>query len=993
MGSALGTTAPPPDHGVLYRDIRDFGAIPGNNPAANRRAIQAAIDSLDPSLIPSRTYGAWGVVYIPGNDQPWAIDGPIFLDQNQVKIVGDGPSSRVAMTYPHTDHCFILGVQRKPQGVALSPDHFVDLYGKLDATAAPTAGTRFGFRTKGDAHLAQHGGPLNYAVDFWASTRQITVEFATDFAATPYSDGPYFGLSDMAKLCPWMLHAAGGQFNIDFQTADPTDPTAAGKGRQVNFNPPTGTGIHRIAFQIDLVNAVITAYIDGTQVAIVNYAGADFIPSANLKFAPNQDSAFLIGASGRGSNAVGSQYYVTGASLDRTIYGLRVSQGLRYASEGVGTPQRRLDGGAINDFSTYFQNDAATIALFPFLDPPATAAATRLIGVQSGSCCQNVQTSTLALSASHASNFSSTTNHLFQDLQVLGRAATPYGMAVALGFALHVDFERVTLAGGSHGLGSLVFGANYPIRLNHCHLAGADAGLFTDYAIASADDLTFDTLGRLAMRLSNGTEFVGRSIFVPSGNAEYVVKSSGQVFIDNINIDFEGTNYPSIATFYASTVQGLPIGGQFVLSNLQCGTIAPGTPLIKLHDGPGSGLPQATFRLQDLILYGQDYATIVQTDSPTWTGEVRADLDIECPYVQTIGSGRNVVSRHGHFVGPPRYSSWTKGAHVLDVPWPGDGQFTQWRCASTGTYGTSTPPAWSGLAPLDVSGDALAAYLYDHSYWSVGATTHAGYFTDYAQALVLNRLLTGGAATAPSGIWVGLSMLRGYRYGNTAEPSGGGYARVATTAATWAPSSGGATSNTSTINFPMPTAAWGSIRTLFLADAASGGNVIAEVEIDPLVANAGMVVSFAPGVLALARSPKPRALSPSTCDAINNFWLRGAALAAPSLYVALSTNAADASVAPTEPAGGYSRVPAPATSLSPATTNLGLAYDVQITNPAAIAFPAPTAAWGTIRSVYLMDAATGGNVLAAANLTIPRTIAAGDPPKSFAPGALWVTRA
>lgn len=990
MGSALGTASPPQDHGVIYRDIRDFGAIPGNNPAANRKAIQAAIDSLDPSLIPARTYGAWGVVYIPGSDQPWAIDGPIFLDQSQVKVVGDGPSSRVAMTYPRTDHCFILGVQRRPQGVALTPDHFVDLYGKLDSTAAPAAGNRFGFRTRGDAHLAQHGGPLNYAADFWASTRQITVEFATDFAATPYSDGPYFGLSDMAKLCPWMLHAAGGQFNIDFQTADPADPAAPGKGRQVNFNPPTTAGVHRIAFQVDLVNAAITAYVDGTQVAVVNYAGADFTPAANLKFAPNQDSAFLVGASGRGSNAVGSQYYVTGASLDRTVYGLRVSQGLRYAADGVGTPQRRLDGGTINDYSTYFQNDAATIALFPFLDPPATAAATRVVGVQSGSCCQNVQTSALALSAAHASNYSSTTNHLFQDLQILGRSASPYGMAVALGFALHVDFERVTLAGGSHGLGSLVFGANYPIRLNHCHLAGADAGLFTDYAIASADDLTFDAIGRAAMRLSNGTEFVGRSIFVPPGNAEYVVKSCGQVFIDNINIDFEGGSFPSIATFHASAAQGLPIGGQLVLSNLQCGTIAPGTPLVKLHDASGSGLPQATFRLQDLILYGQDYAAIVQTDSPTWSGEVRAELDIECPYVQTLGAGRNVVSRHGHFVGPPRYTSWAKGAHVLDVSAPADGQFSQWRCAASGTYGTPTPPAWSGLAPMDVSGDALAAYLYDHTYWSAGPSTHAGYYTNYAHALVLNRLLAGGGATPPPAVYLGLSILRGFRYGNAAEPSGGGYARVA---CTWNASSGGSTANASAITFPTPTAPWGSIRTLFLADAASGGNVIAEVEIDSIAVNAGTLVSFAAGALSLARSSRLRALGPSICDAINNFWLRGAALAAPTLHVALSTGAADPTVAPAEPGGGYARVAAPAASWSSATTNLGLAYDGQVANLAAVAFPAPTAAWGTIRAVYLMDAATGGNVVAASSLTIPRTIAAGDPPKSFASGALWITRA
>ena len=35
-----------------------------------------------------------------------------------------------------------------------------------------------------------------------------------------------------------------------------------------------------------------------------------------------------------------------------------------------------------------------------------------------------------------------------------------------------------------------------------------------------------------------------------------------------------------------------------------------------------------------------------------------------------------------------------------------------------------------------------------------------------------------------------------------------------------------------------------------------------------------------------------------------------------------------------------------------------------VTNRQALEFPAPNSDWGTVRSVYLMDAASGGNVVA-----------------------------
>lgn len=129
--------------------------------------------------------------------------------------------------------------------------------------------------------------------------------------------------------------------------------------------------------------------------------------------------------------------------------------------------------------------------------------------------------------------------------------------------------------------------------------------------------------------------------------------------------------------------------------------------------------------------------------------------------------------------------------------------------------------------------------------------------------------------------------------------------------------------------------------------------------------------------------------------AILNYLLGGVALTSPgTLYVALSTAAySDAATGSsmTEVSAsstGYARVavtnnatnwPA-ATGSSPATKQ----------NGTAITFPTATASWGTITSFYIVDAASGGNVLYGGDLTATKSIAAGDT-ATFAAASITVT--
>jgi hypothetical protein len=95
----------------------------------------------------------------------------------------------------------------------------------------------------------------------------------------------------------------------------------------------------------------------------------------------------------------------------------------------------------------------------------------------------------------------------------------------------------------------------------------------------------------------------------------------------------------------------------------------------------------------------------------------------------------------------------------------------------------------------------------------------------------------------------------------------------------------------------------------------------------------------------------------------------GNAFTAPSnYYVALYTVAPTASGGGTEvTGGGYVRRSATFTTSA-----------TQSTNQSAIEFPTASAAYGTVVAASVMDATSGGNLLAFANLTAAKTIGIGD---------------
>ena len=105
-------------------------------------------------------------------------------------------------------------------------------------------------------------------------------------------------------------------------------------------------------------------------------------------------------------------------------------------------------------------------------------------------------------------------------------------------------------------------------------------------------------------------------------------------------------------------------------------------------------------------------------------------------------------------------------------------------------------------------------------------------FTNRTSAATLNYIFgrTSDFDTQPT-LHVGLSTADpGDTGASLAEPSGNGYARVATNSTVWDDATVANPSvldNGSAINFPSPTGSWGTVTHFVIFDALTNGNVIA----------------------------------------------------------------------------------------------------------------------------------------------------------------------
>lgn len=119
--------------------------------------------------------------------------------------------------------------------------------------------------------------------------------------------------------------------------------------------------------------------------------------------------------------------------------------------------------------------------------------------------------------------------------------------------------------------------------------------------------------------------------------------------------------------------------------------------------------------------------------------------------------------------------------------------------------------------------------------------------SDYAEKLLLDWLMTAGAATRPTAWYLALYTAAPSDSGGGTEVSGNAYARK-TIALAAASSPGGTTNNTNTPSFTASGGNWGTITHIGIFDASSAGNLLWH---GPMAAsrvvNDGDTLSFVPG--------------------------------------------------------------------------------------------------------------------------------------------------
>ena len=101
-------------------------------------------------------------------------------------------------------------------------------------------------------------------------------------------------------------------------------------------------------------------------------------------------------------------------------------------------------------------------------------------------------------------------------------------------------------------------------------------------------------------------------------------------------------------------------------------------------------------------------------------------------------------------------------------------------------------------------------------------------FSNHAENLVLDWLLTNGTATRPTAWYVGLFTSDPTDADTGTEVSGGSYARTAVTFSV----TGNAATNTAAVEFPAATASWGTVSHIAIYDASTGGNMLFHTALD-----------------------------------------------------------------------------------------------------------------------------------------------------------------
>lgn len=244
-----------------------------------------------------------------------------------------------------------------------------------------------------------------------------------------------------------------------------------------------------------------------------------------------------------------------------------------------------------------------------------------------------------------------------------------------------------------------------------------------------------------------------------------------------------------------------------------------------------------------------------------------------------------------------------------------------------------------------------------------------GLVTNYSKERINDLIFNGSAITFPSTLYLGAFTTEIDGNGTGTEVSGNGYTRITVSFTT----SGDSRSNTAELSFPEATGTWGTVSHFGLIDAASGGNILASFEIpSDQIRNivSGDQIDIPIGELIFSITGR---LTSYAREIVNDVFLNAATTTFPStLYIGLfTTDITDAGVG-TE-VSGFNYARRTVTFTTSGTSRSNTAQMLYPTFSAGANF--------TISHAGLIDASTGGNIIASFELATAKLFEGGSQPK------------
>lgn len=653
-------------------DVSKFGARPGDT-----NSLNAAWEEIRrrAKLVGSETE----IVFPPGY---WRCRDPLWVDWNNVTVRGAGiGKTSVTANYGSGSIVFVAGFDRTPGGKS-----FPESRRPVITKDSPLDGSieGYGYRLGNGYHLAVQGSIADVGIAQWAGyydangtrtepVRKLTIEVAFAWHGDVPQGvqlcgildrglGPWYeGTGPPGSVRPWSIMF--DQFDrkgrpvpefpvLIFAVGTRTGPEPQNErgyelepGREWSIDLagcPKDTVI-RLVVQVNLDAATVTAAVGDVQVKTEPGYRADeasgWKAGTDLRFSRNECIPFKMGSDGQ--RLTSGKSSSDDSKGEFTVYGLSVSNNLRYRMDGPGTPLARVDTGTSPPDDHWRYVDDSTDRTAPNLwwleNSLITDCDGRIARIAHGRHSKVNASRDTAFLCDSSNNFwqnpayAWNNNITFRDMTVSTEGVGTEdrcGSCIAVYETFFTYVLNCRLQGGCYGYQTLRGDCAYPIFLDEVFAQGRHAGIF---AIKSQIKI-----GKMHVGVPNlyGCYFIGCSVTIDqilsSGwNGRYghaLIKSIPAEWAHVLEVreawdDTEGGPDPVEGLIVMSRADGASTG-VLTIGRIECGGMSTGVPLIALRGGSDwkDGISRCQIGTCATVNFPD--GGIVHADTPYWEGVV-----------------------------------------------------------------------------------------------------------------------------------------------------------------------------------------------------------------------------------------------------------------------------------------------------------------------------------------------------------------------------------